>query len=414
MGAEGYNYYERFCERPPLLVVEWHDTDTEAVGWLVINSLKNGAAGGGTRMREFKRDEDPKQEAIWLAKTMEIKFTVSGPSIGGAKSVINFNSQDPRKEGVLRRWVQNIAPYLWHCYGTGGDLGVDEIREVIPLTRDMLGLRHPQEGIVRGHIKTNEKGYYRILTNLKRGVEMPLSLGNDHIFAVADMVTGYGLSRALHYYYESRGASIQGKRVLIEGFGAVGGSAAYYLAEAGAKVVGILSLSPKPDSGTYRWMLNSSGLNDVKMLLHQRDGKHLPPSSSCGDNPIEFWQTNADIFIPAAGSHTITLERLNDLKNAGIKVIAGGANNPFDDRKLGSTEVQQKADAEFTVIADFIANCGMARTFAYLMNEEARVDADAIFADVDRSIYKAMKQLLEEYDRDVGLLGRAYSLCVPH
>ena len=39
-------------------------------------------------------------EVLSLAKTMEVKFTVSGPAIGGAKSGINFNPRDPRKQGV--------------------------------------------------------------------------------------------------------------------------------------------------------------------------------------------------------------------------------------------------------------------------------------------------------------------------
>ena len=42
---------EEFEKKRPELVIEWNDTQTEARGWLVINSLKGGAAGGGTRMR---------------------------------------------------------------------------------------------------------------------------------------------------------------------------------------------------------------------------------------------------------------------------------------------------------------------------------------------------------------------------
>ena len=45
-----------------------------------------------------------RNEVVSLAKTMEIKFTVSGPAIGGAKSGIDFDPNDPRKRGVLERW----------------------------------------------------------------------------------------------------------------------------------------------------------------------------------------------------------------------------------------------------------------------------------------------------------------------
>ena len=80
-----------------------------------------------------------KHEVESLAKTMEIKFSVSGPPIGGAKSGINFDPADPRKKGVLERWFKVVLPLLKNYYGTGGDLNVDEIHEVIPITAK-LGL----------------------------------------------------------------------------------------------------------------------------------------------------------------------------------------------------------------------------------------------------------------------------------
>lgn len=85
---------DKFENKRPEIVFEWKDAETEAEGWVVINSLRGGAAGGGTRMREGL----DKREVESLAKTMEVKFTVSGPPIGGAKSGINFDPNDPRKK----------------------------------------------------------------------------------------------------------------------------------------------------------------------------------------------------------------------------------------------------------------------------------------------------------------------------
>ena len=124
-----------FENKTPEIVFEWHDAETEARGWVVINSLRGGAAGGGTRMRKGL----DKHEVVSLAKTMEVKFSVSGPPIGGAKSGINFDPQDPRKQGVFERWFKAVAPLLKNYYGTGGDLNVDEIHEVIPITEDNSG-----------------------------------------------------------------------------------------------------------------------------------------------------------------------------------------------------------------------------------------------------------------------------------
>jgi len=107
-----------FEHKRPEIVFEWKDSETEAEGWIVINSLRGGAAGGGTRMRAGL----DRNEVESLAKTMEVKFTVSGPAIGGAKSGINFDPKDPRKKEVLARWFKAVTPLLKNYYGTGGDL----------------------------------------------------------------------------------------------------------------------------------------------------------------------------------------------------------------------------------------------------------------------------------------------------
>jgi glutamate dehydrogenase/leucine dehydrogenase len=148
MSTQIQNLIKRYEEKQPEIVFEWKDSETEAEGWVVINSLRGGAAGGGTRMRKGLN----KHEVTSLAKTMEIKFTVSGPAIGGAKSGINFDPADSRKKGVLERWYKAVTPILKAYYGTGGDLNVDEIHEVIPIT-ESYGLMHPQEGVVTGHLK---------------------------------------------------------------------------------------------------------------------------------------------------------------------------------------------------------------------------------------------------------------------
>ena len=69
----------------------------------------------------MRKDLD-KRKVESLAKTTEAKVTVSGPVIGGAKSGINFDPQDPRKRGVLERWYRAIFPLLKNYYGTGGTL----------------------------------------------------------------------------------------------------------------------------------------------------------------------------------------------------------------------------------------------------------------------------------------------------
>ena len=69
---------KKFEDKEPEIIFNWKDQETEAQGWVVINSLRGGAAGGGTRMRKGL----DMNEVLSLAKTMEVKFSVSGPAIG--------------------------------------------------------------------------------------------------------------------------------------------------------------------------------------------------------------------------------------------------------------------------------------------------------------------------------------------
>ncbi len=158
---------KEYESKSPEITFEWNDSETSAKGWVVINSMRGGASGGGTRMREGLT----LHEVTSLAKTMEVKFTVSGPQIGGAKSGIDFNPNDPRKKEVLQRWFKVVSPLLRSYYGTGGDMNIDEAKDVVPVT-ESYGLWHPQEGIVEGHFSPNKSIKISKIGQLRLGVPM--------------------------------------------------------------------------------------------------------------------------------------------------------------------------------------------------------------------------------------------------
>lgn len=412
MALSGFDRYRSFFLQEPEKIVSWRDEETEAEGWLVINSLTGNAAGGGTRMRSNAACE----EAVFLAKTMEVKFRVCGPRIGGAKSVIRFDPGDPRKPEVLRRWFLHIADLLRTCYGTAGDQNVNE-DEVCRLTAETLALAHPQEGVLRGHFAPDDEHFRRILGQLDAGVVLPTLIPGmipGQSLTLAEMITGYGVAESVLSWYEHRGEPIAGQRILVEGFGDVGGAAAYYLHEAGAKVVGaICQASSQPR--VFRWWIDPAGL-DVPDLLARREGPQralLPTGGREGGDASVFWQTEADVFIPAATSYTIDPARLDQLAAAGVRVISCGANTPFSDRDLGVYEVQKAADERFAVIPDFIANCGMARLFAYLMEDEAVIAEGPMKEDVRRTVREAMHRLLDGHPQETGLLERGFGQFLP-
>lgn len=377
---------KKYEEKRPEVVFEWKDAETEAEGWVVINSLRGGAAGGGTRMRKGL----DKREVESLAKTMEVKFTVSGPAIGGAKSGINFDPADPRKKGVLERWYKAVIPLLKNYYGTGGDLNVDEIHEVIPMT-EACGLWHPQEGVINGHFKSLESDKIKQIGQLRFGVSKVLddrkySPSIEKKYVVADMITGYGVSESVRHYYSIYGGDIKGKRAIVQGFGNVGAAAAFYLSQAGAKVVGIIDR----EGG----IINVDGLSfeEITKLFIDRKNNTLVSDKLISFEEInsKVWDMNAEIFIPAAASRLVTKEQVERMKKAGMEVIACGANVPFADPEIFFGPTGEFADENLSVIPDFISNCGMARVFAYLMNSGVSMTDEAIFTDTSKTIKNAL------------------------
>ena len=379
---------KKYEEKRPEIVFEWKDAETEAEGWVVINSLRGGAAGGGTRMRKGL----DKREVESLAKTMEVKFTVSGPAIGGAKSGINFDPADPRKKGVLERWYKAVIPLLKNYYGTGGDLNVDEIHEVIPMT-EACGLWHPQEGVINGHFNAHENEKIQQIGQLRFGVSKVLedekySPSLEKKYLVADMITGFGVSESARHFYNIYGGSIQGKRVIVQGFGNVGAAAAFYLTQAGAKVVGIID--------RVGGLINENGFTfeEIRTLFINRKGNTLvsPNLISFEEVNAKIWDINAEVFIPAAASRLVTKEQVERMKKAGMEVIACGANVPFADPEIFFGPTGEFADENLSVIPDFISNCGMARVFAYLMNKGVSMSDEAIFEDASSVIASALKK----------------------
>lgn len=393
----------KFENKLPEIVFEWRDQETEAEGWVVINSLRGGAAGGGTRMRKGLN----KREVESLAKTMEVKFTISGPPIGGAKSGINFDPNDPRKEGVLKRWFAAVSPLLKFYYGTGGDLNVDEIHEVIAMTEE-AGIWHPQEGVFNGHFKPNEASKINRIGQLRNGVvkviENPeYSPDVAKKYKVADMITGYGVAQAIHHYYDIWGGNYKEKRAVIQGWGNVGAAAGYYLAQMGVKIVGIIDR----EGG----LLNQEGfsLEEIRSLFVNRKGNQLNSEGMISFEEVNkgIWDLDFEIFIPAAASRLITKDQVDRMIETELEVISCGANVPFNDPEIFFGETGLYADENLSVIPDFIANCGMARVFAYLMEGGVALTDEAIFGDTSEIIRKGLQTVYDLSADKKGISQRA-------
>lgn len=388
----------------PEIIFEWHDTETEAEGWVVINSLRGGAAGGGTRMRKGLNQKEVES----LAKTMEIKFTVSGPNIGGAKSGINFDPCDPRKLEVLNRWYAAVMPLLKYYYGTGGDLNIDEVGEVIPIT-ESNGIWHPQEGVFNGHFKPTEAQKVNRIGQLRQGVAKIVQ-DSRYIpsvpknYTIADMITGYGVAESIRHYYTLWGGDITEKRAIIQGWGNVGAAAGYYLSRMGVKIVGIIDI----ESGA----IAAKGFTpkQIENFFLNKKGNQLtgPQNIAFEEANEQIWDMPSEIFIPAAASRLVNLHQIKRLVANGLEVISCGANVPFADDETFYGPLSEYADNKVSLIPDFIANCGMARVFAYLMQGEVDMSDKAIFQDTSETIKSALVKTRNLGEEKTGITKRAY------
>lgn len=397
-----------YQNKEPEIVFNWKDPETEAEGWTVINSLRGGAAGGGTRMRKGL----DMNEVLSLAKTMEVKFTVSGPAIGGAKSGINFDPADPRKKGVLKRWFNAVSPLLKNYYGTGGDLNVDEIHEVIPITEN-CGVWHPQEGVFSGHFKPSESDKINRIGQLRHGVIKVLenpkySPDVSRKYTVADMVTGFGVAEAAKHYYDIYGGNVVGKRAIVQGFGNVGSAAAYYLSKMGAKIVGIIDR----DGG----LINENGFSfeEIKALFLNKEGNTLKNENLIPFEEIneKIWAVPAEIFAPCAASRLITEDQILKMIGTKLEVISCGANVPFADKEIFFGPIMEHTDEKVSLIPDFISNCGMARVFAYFMERRVEMTDETIFNDTSITIKNAIQNTFDHNSTKTNISKTAFEIAL--
>ncbi len=402
------NLLQKYENKSPEIVFHWNDSETDAEGWTVINSLRGGAAGGGTRMRKGL----DRNEVLSLAKTMEVKFTVSGPAIGGAKSGINFDPQDPRKKGVLERWYAAVSPLLKSYYGTGGDLNVDEIHEVIPITEES-GVWHPQEGVFEGHFKPTIADKINRIGQLRQGVIKVIENTNyspdvTRKYTVADMITGYGVAIAAKHFYDIYDDSIKGKRVVVQGFGNVGAAAAFYFAQMGAKIVGIIDKAGG--------LINAEGFSfkEITDLYLAKNGNTLSSTDLIPFKEINerIWSLQTEVFAPCAASRLITQNQIDQMINTGLDVITCGANVPFADKEIFFGPIMEHTDQKVSLIPDFISNCGMARVFAYFMERKVQMTDEAIFKDTSKVIRKALKEVHNNNPTKIGVSETAFEIAL--
>jgi glutamate dehydrogenase/leucine dehydrogenase len=202
------------------------------------------------------------------------------------------------------------------------------------------------------------------------------------------MITGYGVAEAVRHYYDIYGGSVVGKKAVVQGFGNVGSAAAFYLADMGAKVVGIIDREGgiiKEDGFTFE---------EIKRLFLNKDGNKLVAPNMIPFEEInqKIWTIGSEIFAPCAASRLVQKSQVDQMIASGLEVISSGANVPFADKEIFFGSIMEETDAKVSLIPDFIANCGMARVFAYFMEKKVQMTDEAIFFDTSETIKRAIEK----------------------
>jgi glutamate dehydrogenase (NAD(P)+) len=291
----------------PARTVHIHRPSVGLKAVAVIDNTACGPSIGGVRMAPDVSTE----ECARLARAMTWKNAAANLPHGGGKSVIVGDPRMPRerKEDIIRAFadaIRDITDYI-----PGPDMGTDEL--CMGWVRDEIG----------------------------RAVGLPAAVGGIPLDEVG--ATAFGLAAAIDVAREFIGLELNGARVAVQGFGAVGKHVARFLAEKGAVLV-----AASDTSGT---VADPAGLDIAALVALKEAGRPLHDYCRASKlSPDAILDVDCDIWIPAARPDVINAGNVQRLKT---RLVAQGANIPctFD-----AEEALHKRGV--LVIPDFIANAG--------------------------------------------------------
>ena len=132
--------------------------------------------------------------------------------------------------------------------------------------------------------------------------------------------TGFGVAYATLKYLEQIGKNPKKITVAVQGFGNVGSHSAYYLHEAGCRIIAVTDLQ----AGVH----DPRGIDIPAMMEHARVNRSLLGFDP--ERPLDnegLFKLEADILIPAASGHVIDNR---NVKTLGVKLaVIEAANMPL-------------------------------------------------------------------------------------
>jgi len=343
--------FEFADELGPLKVIQVHVPSIGLEAVLVVDNIARGPAIGGMRMASDVSTE----ECFRLARAMTFKNAAAELPHGGGKIVIYGDPRMPRaeKERLLRALAQALRTETTYVFAP--DMGTDE--ECMAWIRDEVG----------------------------RVVGLPRELGGIPLDEIG--ATGWGLRHAAEVAARDCGLPIDGARVAVQGFGAVGIHAARFLAAAGARLVSV--------ADSRGAVANPSGLDVDALVRLKHEGKSVADSPD--GQPLDrddIIAADCDIWIPAARPDVINEANVDRLR---ARLVIQGANIPVT---AGAEKILH--DRGVLCVPDFIANAGGVICAAM---EYRGATESAALAAIEEKVRRNTEIVLENA-RQAGILPR--------
>lgn len=360
--------------KEPEVLVEYTDPIEGFKGWLVIDSLTHRMAAGGLRVQRGLTREIVQE----LAATMTLKMRIAGIRADGAKCGIDYDPASPGKQDALLRFIRAIKPYLLERYSMGPDLNttMPELDAVCA----RLGIPSIKAVIAKCQGFTSEAFAERVLL-LKQPV--------GHA-TLSRLRSGAGLAASCLAALDFLHIPLTEARVVVQGFGGLAAGAAYFLHQAGVRIIGLA------DRDRSLCSINGTAL-DIPALLDGAACKGLIPAAQdaskfqYGDKR-DIYTLSCDVFIPAA------IERAVDIREAEtmqVKAIVSGANLAVTDE--AEHILHQRG---ILLIPDMVAGCGGSLSMQGLFGPEELPSVQDVLHHVDRSTRAIVKNMLQRSRED--------------
>ncbi|MFZ0256660.1 MAG: Glu/Leu/Phe/Val dehydrogenase [Gammaproteobacteria bacterium] len=339
----------------PAKIIHVYEPSIGLKAVLVVDNVAMGPAIGGVRMAV----DVTTQECFRLARAMTFKNAAAGLPHGGGKVVLYGDPRLPKadKQALMRALASSLRSIEEYIFAP--DMGTDE--ECMAWVRDEIG----------------------------RVVGLPRELGGIALDEVG--ATGWGLTHATEVALRYCDFELQGARLVVQGFGAVGRHAARFLTERGAVLVAV--------ADSQGSIADRHGLDLDALMRLKRDGRGVSEYADGNRQRRDaVIDVDCDIWIPAARPDVITEENVHRLK---AKVVVQGANIPLT---LGAERILHERGV--WCVPDFIANSGGVICAAM---EYHGANEPAVFASIEEKVRRNTELVLDSAARN-GMLPRTAAM----